>query len=57
MKDKYIIVDLNTQEFFKNFFGEVNFYDSPEEADEVCGINDLDNVWICKLVHNHTEEE
>jgi hypothetical protein len=57
MKDKYIIVDLTTMEYFKNIYDAIHFFDTEEEAGEYCGIYELDNCWILKLVHQHKEEE
>jgi len=55
MKDKYIILDLRTMEYMKNEKGSLRIYDSLDEASIVCGMYELENVWILKLIHNHIE--
>jgi hypothetical protein len=55
MKDKYVIIDLRNMDFMKNDKNEINYYDTEEEASIVCGMYELENVWICKLIFNHIE--
>ena len=56
MKGQYIIIDLRTMDFMKNEDGEVDFYDTIEEACEVCGMYEFENAWVCKLMFNHIEK-
>ena len=56
MKGQYVIIDLRTMDFMKNEDGEVDFYDTIEEACEVCGMYEFENVWVCKLMFNHIEK-
>ena len=55
MKDKYVIIDLRNMDYMKDEKGKINYYDSEEEAGEVCGMYEFENVWICKLIFNHQE--
>jgi hypothetical protein len=57
MKDKYIIVDLKTMEYFKTVNGEMMFFDTEEETLLHCGIYELQNVWVMKLIYNHIEQD
>jgi len=57
MKDQYIIVDLRTMDFMKSKGGHVSYYDTVDEAAETCGMYEFPDVWICKLVYNHIEDE
>jgi hypothetical protein len=56
MKNKYVIVDLRTMEFMRNEEGEIEFYDTERLALLVCGMYELENVWIMKLIYNHIEK-
>lgn len=38
MKDKYVIIDLRTMDFMKSEKGELNYYDTEEEAFLTCGM-------------------
>lgn len=55
MKGKFIIVDLRSMDYMKNDKGEVIYYDTEEQASEVCGMYEFENVWILELKHNHKE--
>jgi hypothetical protein len=57
MKGQYIIVDLKTMDFMKNEEGKINYYDTEEEACDVCGIYELPNAWVMKLIYNHIEQD
>lgn len=54
-KDKYIIINLEKLEVFKNIDGSIRYFDSEIDASIVCGIYEFENVWISKLVYNHIE--
>ena len=55
MKGKYVIIDLRNMDFMKNEKGEINYYDTLEEAGETCGMYEFENVWVMKLMYNHIE--
>ena len=57
MKGKYVIIDLRTMDFMKDQDGIMKYYDTEEEAGLECGINELENAWVMKLIYNHIEEE
>ena len=57
MKGQYIIVDLNTMEYFKTVEGEMMFFDTDEDALLHCGIYELPNAWVMKLIYNHIEQD
>jgi len=55
MKDKFVIIDIINGDFMKDSDGKINIYNSEYEAEVVCGMYEFENVWICKLIHNHIE--
>lgn len=57
MEKKFIIVDINTKEIQTDESGKVNIYNTIDDAAEVCGIYEFNNVWICQLIYNHIEGE
>lgn len=57
MKGQYVIIDLKSMDFMKNTKGQINYYDSEEQACEVCGMYELENVWVMKLIYNHIEKQ
>ena len=56
MEGKYVIIDLRTMDFMKDENGTIKYYDTEEEAGLTCGIQELENAWVMKLVFNHIEE-
>ena len=54
-KDKYIIINLENLEVFKNIYGSIKYFDSEIDAGITCGMYELVNIWISKLVYNHIE--
>jgi hypothetical protein len=56
MKGKYVIIDLRTMDFMKDGNGIIKYYDTEEEAGIVCGVYELENAWVMKLVYNHIEK-
>lgn len=57
IKDKYVIIDFRNMDYMKNEIGEINYYDTLEEASLVCGMYEFENAWICKLIYNHIENK
>lgn len=55
MKGKYVIIDLRNMNFMKNEKGEINYYDTLEEASVTCGMYEFENAWVMKLMYNHIE--
>jgi hypothetical protein len=53
----YVIIDLKTMEFMKNAFGAIKCYNTKNEALNVCGIYEFEDVWIMKLIYNYLEPE
>ena len=56
MEGKYVIIDLRNMDFMKDRDGKIMYYNLEEEACHVCGINELENAWVMKLIYNHIEE-
>ena len=57
MEGKYVIIDLRTMDFMKDEHGIIKYYDTEEEAGLTCGIQELENAWIMKLIYNHIEDK
>jgi hypothetical protein len=53
---KYIIVDIISQEFFKDVDGNVKIFNDYDDALLHCGIYEFENAWVCELKHNHIED-
>lgn len=56
MKDKYVVIDLRDMGYFRNDEGDLKLFETQEEAFLTCGIYELENVWVCKLIGNHIEQ-
>lgn len=57
MEGKYVIIDLRNMDFMKDINGEINFYDTEDDACCVCGIYEFENAWVMKLIYNHIEKD
>ena len=53
---KYVIIDLRNMDYMKNDKGEINYYESEEEACDICGMYEFEDAWVCKLIYNHKEK-
>lgn len=57
MKGQYVIIDLRNMDFMKNEKGEINYYDTREEACMTCGMYEFENSWVMQLIYNHKESD
>ena len=57
MEGQYVIIDLRTMDIMKGEDGEIKYYDTEEEARNVCGMYELENAWVMKLIYNHIEKD
>ena len=57
MEGQYVIIDLRNMDFMKNQDGEINYYDTEDEACLTYGMYEFENGWVMKLIYNHIEEE
>ena len=55
MKGQYVIIDLRNMDFMKDENDKINYYDTEQEACEVCGMYEFENAWVMKLIYNHIE--
>ena len=55
MENKYVIIDLRNMDYMKDEFGKIIYYDTEDEACEVCGMYEFENAWVMKLIFNHIE--
>ena len=55
MKGQYVIINLKTMDFMKDENNKMCYYDTEEEASDVCGIFEFKDVWIMQLIFNYKE--
>ena len=55
--EQYIIVDITNHEIFKDVDGNVKIFNDYDDALIHCGIYELPNAWICKLMYNYIEPD
>jgi hypothetical protein len=56
MKGQFVIIDLNNMDIMRDKNDKIVFYDTENDARDVCGMYEFENVWIMKLIHNHVEQ-
>jgi hypothetical protein len=55
---KFVIVDnLNFTDFMKDENGNINVYDTLEEACSTCGMYEFEDAIVLKIEYNHIEPE
>lgn len=57
MKDKYVIVDFVNMSYMRDEEGKIKLYETEQEALLDCGMYEFTDVWVCKLVYNHQEDD
>jgi 8-oxo-dGTP pyrophosphatase MutT (NUDIX family) len=57
MKDKYVIIDLRDMHIVKGEDGKIAYYDDEEYACNMCGMIEVEDAWVMKLVYNHKEDD
>jgi hypothetical protein len=55
MEGQFVIIDLKTKSFFKDSEFKIKYFDSEIDACETCGMYELNDVWVMKLIYNHIE--
>jgi hypothetical protein len=56
-RGQFVIIDLRNMDFMKNKEGKINYYNTEQEASEVCGMYEFENAWVCELKYNHIEND
>ena len=56
MEGQYVIIDLRNMGYMKGGDGIIKYYNTEEQARNVCGMYELENAWVMKLIYNHKEE-
>ena len=56
MKNKYIIIDLETQVPFADLDGGVKLFDTIKDAKLYCWMYELNKCWVCKLEWQYEEK-
>lgn len=57
MKGQYVIIDLRNMDFMKDSENKIVYYNTYEEACDVCGMYEFENAWVLKLMYNHIEKD
>lgn len=57
MGSQYVIIDLRNMDYMKDKEGKIKYYDTKKEASETCGMYELEDAWVMKLVYHHTEKK
>lgn len=57
MKGQFVIIDLRNMDFMKNKEGKIIYYDTMEEACDVCGMYEFEDAWVVQLMYNHKESD
>jgi len=57
MKDQFIIVNLHDMDYMKDKEGKIMFFDTLNEACEVCGMYEFSDAWVMQLMYNHIEKD
>ena len=56
MKGQYVIIDLRNMGYMKDKDGNIIYYNTEEEARNICGLYEFVDAWVMKLIYNHKEE-
>jgi hypothetical protein len=54
-KHKHVIIDLRNMDYFKDGEGKVKLFDTLDEACTTCGMYELEDSWVMRLMYNHRE--
>jgi hypothetical protein len=57
MKDKYVIINFATMDYFKDSSGDIKYFNDEVEAVLICGMYELHDAWVVKLIYQHKENE
>ena len=55
MKGQFVIIDLRTMDYMKDKDNKIIFYDSHQQAMEICWICEFENAWVLELVDNYVD--
>ena len=56
MEGQYVIIDLRNMGYMKDKEGNIIYYNTEEEARNICGLYEFVDAWVMKLIYNHKEE-
>ena len=56
MEGQYVIIDLRNMDFMRDGGGKINYYNTEDEACNICGIYEFEDAWVMKLIYNHKEK-
>jgi hypothetical protein len=57
MIDKFVIINFATMDYFKDSGGDIKYFNSEAEAVLICGMYELHDAWVVKIIYNHVENE
>ena len=52
---QYVIIDLRNMGYMKDKDGNIIYYNTEEEARNICGLYEFVDAWVMKLIYNHKE--
>ena len=53
---QYVIIDLRNMGYMKDKEGNIIYYNTEEEARNICGLYEFVDAWVMKLIYNHKEK-
>ena len=53
---QYVIIDLRNMGYMKDKDGNIIYYNTEEEARNICGLYEFVDAWVMKLIYNHKEK-
>lgn len=54
---QYVIIDLRNMGYMKDKEGNIIYYNTEEEARNICGLYEFVDAWVMKLIYNHKEKD
>ena len=55
--NQYVIIDLRNMDYMKDKDGNIEYYETMEDACLVCGMYEFEDAWVMQLLYNHKENE
>ena len=57
LKGNYVEIGIKGSGGYEGATAEINYYDTEEEACDVCGMYEFENAWVMKLIYNHIKKD
>ena len=56
MIDKFVIINFATMDYFKDSGGDIKYFNDEVEAVIICGMYELHDASVVKIIYQHKEE-